>query len=329
MDAQTAAAEPQDIAAETSASPLDKAEAAILARDEAGGGPGTSAKPKPAKVENDPKKPRSSDIAAIAQREWKAKQTEDAAKKVQERYAPLDQALEKKDLKAYLSYAADKGFTFADFVKVLTEAEETKEKTPAEIAAETVEAKLKEADEARTKAETEARAKDLDARIKAQKSTIRQLAESDATRWELAGLNPAMPGIEDDAGNPVLANEYAWKLIEADWDAQAAAGQTPKSMSLEDALDLVEAKLREKQSARRPKTDAGKPKPGAKTGNEAAATKAGGKAGKPSFTNRSTSGAATVVDEDEESADESGATRDGDDIMRAAKRSGIASRLRI
>lgn len=321
MDAEAAAAEPQAAPVEA-VDPFDKAEAAILAREDAQQSAAV-AKPDAVAKPNEPaKKPerKSPDIAALATREWKAQQTEQAAKKLQAKYAPLDELLGKRDLAGTLNHLAEHyGVTFADFVAVLNgQDEKPKEKTPAEVAAETVAAELRKRDEAAAKERSEADQRRIDKGISDFKAKAVDLAEKgdekNPDRWELT----AVSGKAEEAWDVVDGHFMATckfedgKLIER--------GET---LSLEQALDLIEKKLREKQSARRPKTDAGKPKPGANRGNEAAATKADGKAGKPSFTNRRTSGAATVPVEDQDDPDESGSLADGSEIERAARKAGI------
>lgn len=314
---------------------MDKAEAAILAREDATAAHAPAKKTDPAGE----KKPRSADVAAISQREWKARQAQQAAdekgRRYDEKFGTLEKLIEGKDYIGVINHLAEKhGMTFVEIVNALNASDDTaRAKTPAEVAAETVREELAKADAARSKADAEAQAARIDAGITKVKDRMLGMAEKGTDevpdRWDETGRNPVMRDdrgavLKDDAGRPVTAIDYAWALVEAHHEK---SGET---LALEDAMDIVEAKLRERQSARRPKMDAGKPKPGVKTGSEAVAKKGDGKGGKPSFSNRKTSGVGATVpvdDEDEESDRDTGkesfAIPDDLAISRAAKKVGI------
>lgn len=316
MDAQPAAAEPHATAADA-VDPMDAAEAAILARDDAGGG--TPASKQVVTVAKPAAKPerKGPDIASLATREWKAQQAEKAAKELHARYQPLDEMANKRDLVGVLNHLAEKhGITFADFVAVLN-GQDAKpvEKTPAEVAEATARKIIEDDRKAREDSDREAVSKDVEQRIEKFRTKSVEAVENDTTgRWE----ETAVSGKASEA----------WDLIDGHFMATSKIVdgkivEEGEKLTMEQALDLIEKKLKEKRAARLAKKDPGKPKPGAKTGNEAAAKNGDGKAGKPSFTNRRTSGPAPKPVEDEESDDESGGIRAGDDIERAARKANI------
>lgn len=261
MERVIATAKAREEAAAPAAEPKKPEAAAAAAED---------GKPKPKE-----KPRRSGDIAALAEREWKVTQAQRAADELAGKYRPLEEALGKRDLVAVLNHLADKhGVTFADFVAVL-DGKEPPKKPPEQIAAETVDAKLKERDAAAAKEREAAEAKALDERVTAIRTRLDTMAEEGGERWELTAV----------AGR----GSEAWDLVEK-WHAE-----TGQKLPLEEALDLVEKKLREKRDARRPKQDAVKPGAGAKPRNEAGTDRTDGRAGSPSFNNRSTSGMPAAV----------------------------------
>lgn len=219
--------------------------------------------------------------ADIVEREWKAQQAEKNARTILDKYKDLDEALSKKDARgALLVLAKAHGLTFADFVKVLTDAEEAPEKSAAEIAAETVKAELAKRDEETKTKEAEEAQKSLQTRLTKMYGSIEEQAAADPTRWELAGMNPECERTDD--GRKVLVGEFVWDIIEKHFAA------TGEKLQIADVLDLTEKKLREKRDARRPKQDG--QKPGEAKREEAASERVTGGAAEPAFTHRTTSG---------------------------------------
>lgn len=299
--------------------PFDRAEASILAREDAGGEAPAPKQPVTVAKPAEAKKPerKGPDIAALATREWKAQQAEKSARELEARYKPLDELLAKKDLIGVLNYHAEKhGFTFADIVAAVSSSERQEpEKTPAQIAAETVAEELRKRDEAAEKMRNEAVSKDVETRIEKFRAKAVETAESDTTgRWE----ETAVSGKASEAWDIIDGHFMATSKI-----VDGKIVEEGEKLTMEQALDLIEKKLREKRTALQAKKVPGKPKPGAKTGDEAVAKNGDGKVVKPSFTNRRTSGAAPKPVEDEESDDESGGLASGSEIERAARKAGI------
>lgn len=267
---------------------MDKAVAGIKARDDK---PAEPDKPE-AKPAEKPKKPaRSADIAALADREYKAVQTEKKAKEILSKYQVDEELLGRKDLKGFLEHVAKRhGFTFADFVEVMSQDKEP-DKSAAEIAKETAEKTLAEAREAEKKEREAAAAKDVDEKLAKRKADWLAMAEADGDRWELLGMNPVV-GRSDD-GRPLTAIDAVWEVVEGHWLEQVKAGKQPTAMPIDQALDAVEAKLRERRDARK--------KPGSATtsaggnGRNEAASRENGRAAEPSFTQRNTSGVPGAV----------------------------------
>lgn len=278
----------------------DAAVARFQARREAAdaGGKGaaqasTAAGTAPAAANAADAKPRTkaADLGALAQREWRARQQEDAAKATQGKYAPLDEALGKKDLKAALTVLAERhGVNFVDFVNVLTEAQPA-EKTPAEVAAATVAQVLAERDADAAKAQTAAQQAAHAAQEAAFRTSLQEQAEKGAEgapdRWELTAI----------AGKAGEAWDVIWGhyMATAVKDAQGNVITEGERMSREQALDLLEQKMVEKRDARRPKQGAANGSAAANGHNEAAGNGNSGRAAAPQFTNRATSGIPAVV----------------------------------
>lgn len=227
-------------------------------------------------------KPKAAEIGALAQREWKVQQQERDAKALKEKYQALDGALAKKDLRAALTVMAEQhGVTFANFVDVLTEAAPP-EKTGAEIAREAAEAVLRDRDAQQAAATLAAQ----DQEFKAKEANIRQEcqaraergAEGAPDRWELT----AIAGIGSQAWD-IISGHYNQTTKLQDGRIVAEG----EKLSIEQALDLIEARLREKQAARRPAQGANV--------REAVGQRSDGRAAAPSFTNRATSGMPAAV----------------------------------
>lgn len=236
-------------------------------------------------------KPRAADLGALAQREWRARQQEEAAKATQGKYAPLDAALSKKDLTAALTVLAEQhGVTFADFVQVLA-ADKPTEKTPAEVAAATVAEKLAERDAETAKAQAAQQKAAAEAQEAAFRTSLQEQAEKGAEgaldRWELTAI----------AGTAGQAWDVIWGhyMATAVRDAQGNVVTEGERMSREQALDLLEKKLVEKRDARRPKQGAANGSAAVNGHNEAAGNGNSGRAAAPQFTNRATSGIPAVV----------------------------------
>lgn len=236
-------------------------------------------------------KPRAADLGALAQREHQARQLEQQARTLAGKYQPIDEALSKKDLVGALTVIAEKhGFTFADFVAAMS-ANAPAEKTPAEIAAETVATKLAERDEAAAKERDEATKRDIEAREQATRQGFVQQAEAgtpeDPNRWELTHL----------AGAAGTAWDVIWGHYQATarFDEQGRMAAEGEKLSREQALDLIETKLKEKQQARRAKQTTATDTAAGNGRNEAAGQRTDGRAAAPSFTNRATSGMPAVV----------------------------------
>jgi hypothetical protein len=304
---------------------MDAAVARVQARKEAApaegkapaSGAGASAAPAPATTTAEKPRPKAADLGALAQREWRARQAEDAAKATQGKYAPLDQALEKKDLVGAMTALAEKhGFTFADFVAAMS-ADKPTEKTPAEVAAATVAAELAKRDEATARAQAEQQKAAHDAQEAAFRASLQEQAEKGAEgtpdRWELTAI----------AGKAGEAWDLIWGhyMATATKDAQGRIVGDGERMTREQALDLIEAKLIEKREARRPKQDAANGSAAGHNGrNEAAGNGNSGRAAAPQFTNRATSGIPAVVGA--QAIDELGLP-DNEAIDRIAARTGI------
>lgn len=291
-------AAPAPVAAEPDAE--DAAVARFQARKEAAdaGGKGTgetssttNGKPPGPSAPTSPAKPRAADLGALAQREWRARELEEAARATQGKYAPLDEALSKKDLKAALTVLAERhGVNFVDFVNVLTEATPP-EKTPAEVAAATVAQVLAERDADAAKAQTAAQQAAHAAQEAAFRTSLQEQAEKGAEgapdRWELTAI----------AGTAGQAWDVIWGhyMATAVRDAQGNVITEGERMSREQALDLLEKKLVEKRDARRPKQGAANGSAAGNGHNEAAGNGNSGRAAAPQFTNRATSGIPAVV----------------------------------
>lgn len=266
-----------------------------------------------------PARPKAADISAIAKREWEARQREERAAKLEAKYRPLDATLgaDKKDLPGALSaMAKEYGVTFEDFVRVLTETAPA-EKTAAQVAEEAVAAKLAERDAAAAKERQAADAREFEARETATRSSFVQQAEAgtpeDPNRWELTHV----------AG----AGGTAWDVIWGHYQATAKFDEGGRlvaegeKLTREQALDLIETKLREKQAARRTKQNPATVTADGNGRNEAAETqRTDGRAAAPSFTNRATSGIPAAVGA--QAVDEVGLP-DHEVIARIAARRGI------
>ena len=247
-----------------------------------------------AKTGNRAEKPKVRLDPNLVKREREATTALQRAEQLEAKVKPLTEALAKKDIKAALHLlAADHGVTFADFVEVLKGAgdeDESLDQKAARIARETIDAAkaedAKKADaEAKAKADEETKA--IEARVEKVKGLILEKAESDPGRWDLASLDPVVT--RDDKGQPIVASDYAWRLIEANHEA------TGKAMSFEEALDVVEGKLRAKRDTQRAKTQSTRDQSATgQTRNEAGGQTNGGRADEPRINNRTTSGAPGV-----------------------------------
>jgi hypothetical protein len=223
----------------------------------------------------------------LVKREREATTALQRAEAIESKFKPLTEALAKRDFRTALELVAkDHGANFADFVAILENKDtgETLEQKAERIARETIEkAKAQDAADAkeRERVDGEAQTKLVAEKLVRVQGMIQEKAESDPERWDLASLNPVVT--KDDAGRPVLASEYAWLVIEAEH------GATGKKLSFEEALDIVELKLREKRTSQRAKSK------GAQTAsasgnahNEADGQARGGRAAEPSISNRTT-----------------------------------------
>lgn len=333
-EAQAApAAEAAPVADAPEGAALEKAVASYKARQEAtettagkdasasgSASAGGETKPAPNTPAAKPARPRPSDIAALSQREWKARQKEEAAAKVSARYKPVDEALSKKDLRAAMEVLVkEHGLSFADVINAITE-EKPADKTTAELVAAEV-ARVRAEDKARQDKEAEEAArKDTESKLATVHGQLEALAESgtpdNPDRWELTAV----------AGKAAVA----WDVIEGHYmatsprDGEGRFTGAGEKLSFEQALDLVEGKLREKQAARRPKTDAGTSPAGGNQRSEAESTRNDGRVAVPSFGNRATTSIAPVKPATPavETADEAGLT-EAEHIRRAARRANI------
>lgn len=317
---ETAAAVVETPAAESEASEsavLERHADAIRARDRGVEAPAAT---KPV-IEAKPKaRPAPQAIAALSAREWKAQQQEKAAQEMRGRYTPIEDAIGKRDLRAAIE-GLIKGhdFTFADVVNVLTQ-EKPVEKTTDQVVKDEVAAALAERDRKERERLDAQRSEQTKSQLTKVHGDLAALAEKgtaeDPDRWELSSL----------VGN---VGEEAWDIIEGHYiataprDAEGRISGDGEKLSFEQALDLIEGKLKTKRDARRPKTEADKPTVGAKPRDEAASTGKGGRAAEPSFGNRATSIApAKAAVPERETADEPGLS-EAEHIRRAAARAKI------
>lgn len=306
------AVEPSDSAV------LEKHAGAIRARESGAEAPAAA---KPAPVEKAKHaRPAPQAIAALSAREWKAQQQEKEAQALKGRYSAIETAIEKKDLRGALELLIkDKGFEFKHVVDVLTQEKEP-EKTAEQLAEEKVNAVLAERDRKEHERLAAQRSEETKAQLGKVHSDLAALAEKgtaeDPNRWELSSLVSNV-------------GEEAWEIIEGHYiataprDAEGRIAGDGEKLSFEQALDLIEGKLKTKRDARRPKTDAGNPTVGDKPRDEAASTGKGGRAAEPSFGNRATSIApAKAAVPERETADEPGLS-EAEHIRRAAARAKI------
>jgi hypothetical protein len=317
-------AAPAPAAPAAAADPMDAAVARVQARKEAapadpkatGAAAGATTPGTSASDAAKPARPRAADLGALAQREWRAKEAEARAAAAVGKYAPLDQALEKKDLVGAMTTLAEKhGFTFADFVAAMS-ADKPTEKSPAEVAAATVATELAKRDAETAKAQAAAQKAAHEAQEAAFRTSLQEQAEKGAEnapdRWELI----AIAGKAGEAWD-VIWGHYVATTVR---DAQGNVVQDGERMTREQALDLLEDKLKQKRDARRPKQDAANPSAGVNGRNEAAGNGNSGRAAAPQFTNRATSGIPAVVGA--QAIDELGLP-DNEAIDRIAARTGI------
>lgn len=324
----TEAAAPAAPAAQADAAPTDVLEShaqRIEARKESAGAEGkagaTNGSPSGSAAPTDPAskpaaRPRAADIGALAQREWRVREKEQAAAAAVAKYQPLDQALEKKDLRAALTVMAEKhGVSFADFVTVLTEAEPPA-KTATETAEEVVARLLAERDAADLRARQEQSVADGKAREESIRTALQELAEKGAEgapdRWELT----AIAGKAGEAWDVIWGHYVATTKT----DAQGKVVEDGERLTKEQALDLIEEKLKQKREARRPKQETATGGGAGNSRNEAAGNGTDGRAAAPSFTNRATSGMPAAVGA--QAIDEAGLP-EHEAIARAASRVGI------
>ncbi|MCA1824420.1 MAG: hypothetical protein LC640_09205 [Frankia sp.] len=182
---------------------------------------------------------------------------------------------------------------FADFVAAMANAKPD-EKTPAQVAEETVAAKLKERDTAAEAARKEAEKQAFEQQQQRTRDSFVQQAEAgtqeDPNRWEMTAL----------AGAAGQAWDVIWGHYQATakFDANGNVIAEGEKLTREQALDYLESKLKEKQNARRAKQTPAASTAGAQNTerNEAAgAQTTDGRAAAPSFTNRATSGVPAAV----------------------------------
>lgn len=227
------------------------------------------------------------------------KATQAAAEAIAAKYKPLEEVLSKGDVKGLMALVEANGITFRKIVEAMSGEEPAP--TAEEIAARVVTEELAK----RKKEETEAAAKDLDARYGAaaarRKDEFRALIKADGDKYEQIAIE----------GEEAMAEE-AWILTEQMHE------QTGRAMSASEALDLIEAKLVEKEKKR-----LGSKKVAALFREmhglpPQAATKSNGRAATPTLNNRNSSGVPAVATDDDDSVLDSHAA-----IERAARRAGI------
>lgn len=266
-------------------------------------------------------RPKPGDIASLAKREWDALQREKRANETEARYKPVTDSIAKKDLRGAIEVLVkEHGFTFADVLKAI-EAEKPEDKSPEEIAAAAVAAALKVRDEDAAKERDEREKAEVGTKLAKVHADIAELANKGTAenpdRWELAALMGDTP-------------TETWDLIQDHYietsprDAEGKFTGPGEKWTFEYALDLVEAHLKEKQQARRPKQDAGTTTVGSeKPRTEAASTGKGGRAAEPSFGNRTTSVAPVGRSSKSDDEDESGLS-EMEQVRRAARKAKIA-----
>jgi len=279
----------------------------------------TAEAPKPEPAKREPQKPRID--PNLIKREREATEALSAAKAIESKFKPLQEALSKRDLRGALRLlAADHNVTFADFVEVLKSSgdeDEPVEKKAERVARETVdrlkaEAEAKEAEA--KKARDAEEAKGHETRIASFRERIQKQAESDPQRWPTASIQGT--------------GSKAWEALVAFDEAGIRFGEDPNTVGLdvvEEAHDLVKAHFASKrerldmdkairlvvgelakmgaQGARDKLKESRNPSAAGNARNEAGGEQRNsGRAEEPRINNRTASGASGVVPKRDENA---------------------------
>lgn len=284
------------------------------------------AKAEPAKPV-DPAKPKvSPELAALAKRERTLTQTERTLKEReaqlaerQTKYAPVIEAIEKRDVRALIKLT---GAPLPDVIEALSQLDDepvAKEPTPAEIAR--AEAQ-KVFDEAK-RLDAEQAKKDFDERyartVAAKTTELERLAKSDVERWERISTGDTVRWEEGERVEHIDPHVAAWRLIEK-WHAE-----TGQILKLEEALDEIEAlQLEKHQRIAKGKKLGASPDP-KKPSTEAGTAAKTGRAATPTISNRDGGRAVAASDNDVEEPNHIAGLPDSARIERAMRRAGISA----
>lgn len=266
-------------------------------------------KPADAKAAETPKpegKPAPRIDPNVVRREREAREAKERADALVAKYGGLEEALGKRDFVKAMTLLAEKhGATFADFVTAFEAAGEIEPKDPVEAAraaareeSERIERERREREAREAQARATEEQKALDERIGKLRETLQGMAEGDPERWELTAVSGR--------------GGEAWDLIAAHHEA------TGEKLSMDQALDLIEGKLKQKRDEARAKGKGSRPGAGDNGRNEAAATREGGRAAEPPVNNRTAGGAPAVLPRSDGPVDFGSSA-----IKEAARRAGI------
>lgn len=270
---------------------LDKHVAAIRAKPADGAQPTT-----PVNAEVPPAKPKgeaTNAALAMVRREREATKTIQAAKastesaeQLRAKYDPLEAALAKKDLKGAMTLMKDYyGVGFEDFVEVLTSGKNP-DQDPREVARAVAAEAIAKAEEERSTREKAAKDEgDKTARAQQEKAiadAAMGMADAGGERWQYTAIS----GRAADALEVILK----WHEATCKFDANGSMLQDGERLTLEQALDKIETKLKGRAEGLKAKSPSGAAPTNGRS--EAASQQSARAAFEPSFTNRSTLGTA-------------------------------------